>query len=46
MKLFNGLEAFKFPQENLILITRNKYLYYIYKPQYRFLCQMNSEDVN
>ena len=35
MKLFNGLEAFKFPQENLILITRNKYLYYIYKPQYK-----------
>ena len=35
MKLFDNLEAFKFPQENLILITRNEYLYYIYKPQYK-----------
>lgn len=35
MKLFNGLEAFKFPQENLILITRDEYLYYIYEPQYK-----------
>ena len=34
MKLFNDLEAFRFPQENLILITRRGYLYYIYKPQY------------
>ena len=35
MKLFDDLEAFKFPNENLILITRNGYLCYIYEPQYR-----------
>ena len=35
MKLFNDLEVFRFPQENLILITRRGYLYYIYKPKYK-----------
>ena len=34
MKLFNDLEAFRFPQENLILITRRGYLYQ-YKETYR-----------
>ena len=30
MKLFDNFEAVKFPEENLILITHNSYLYYIY----------------
>ena len=36
MKLFNNFEAVKFPEENLILITHQGYLYYIYKPKYSF----------
>lgn len=35
MKLFEGYEAVRFPQENLIFITHDKYLYYIYNPKYR-----------
>lgn len=34
MKLFDDFEAVKFPEENLIFITRNQYLYYIYNPKY------------
>lgn len=37
MKLFDNFEAVKFPEENLILITRNSYLYYnrfIYRTEY------------
>lgn len=34
MKLFNGFEAVKFTQENLIFITHDGYLYYIYNPKY------------
>jgi hypothetical protein len=34
MKLFNGFEAVKFIQENLIFITHDGYLYYIYNPKY------------
>jgi len=34
MKLFDDFEAVKFPEENLILITHNEYLYYIYNPKY------------
>ena len=34
MKLFDGFEAVKFPEENLIFITNNGYLYYIYNPKY------------
>ncbi|MBQ7561326.1 MAG: hypothetical protein IJS99_05795 [Synergistaceae bacterium] len=30
MKLFNDFEAVKFPEENMILITRGKYIYYVY----------------
>ena len=30
MKLFDGFEAVRFPEENLIFITHNEYLYYIY----------------
>ncbi len=34
MKLFDDFEAVKFPEENLIFITKNEYLYYIYDPAY------------
>lgn len=33
MKLFENFDAVKFPQENMILITNGKYLYYIYRGQ-------------
>lgn len=36
MKLFNGFEAVKFSQENMIFITHNGYLYYIYEPKYKY----------
>lgn len=36
MKLFNGFEAVKFTQENLIFITHDGYLYYIYNPKHNF----------
>ena len=35
MKLFDKFEAVKFPEENLIFITKNEYLYYIYNPKYK-----------
>lgn len=34
MKLFDKFEAVKFPEENLIFITKDEYLYYIYNPKY------------
>ena len=34
MKLFGDFEAVKFYEENLIFITHNRYLYYIYNPKY------------
>ena len=34
MKLFDDIEAVKFPEENLIFITSEGYLYYIYDPEY------------
>ena len=34
MKLFDDFEAVKFHEENLIFITHNRYLYYIYNPKY------------
>lgn len=33
MKLFDTIEAVKFPEENLIFITCGGYLYYIYNPK-------------
>lgn len=36
MKLFDGFEAVKFAQENLIFITHDGYLYYIYNPKYSY----------
>lgn len=36
MKLFDGFEAVKFTQENLIFITHNGYIYYIYNPKHNF----------
>ncbi|MBR1496282.1 MAG: hypothetical protein IJ617_01475 [Oscillospiraceae bacterium] len=36
MKLFDEFEAVKFPEENLIFITCNGYLYYIYDPESNF----------
>ena len=34
MKLFDNFEAVKFPEENLIFVTHDGYLYYIYNPKY------------
>ena len=36
MKLFDGFEAVKFTQENLIFITHNGYIYYIYNSRSNF----------
>jgi len=36
MKLFSDFEAVKFHEENLIFITHNGYLYYIYYPKYKY----------
>jgi hypothetical protein len=36
MKLFDGFEAIKFPEENMIFITHNGYLYYIYRSGYKY----------
>ena len=36
MKLFDNFEAVKFTQENLIFITDNGYIYYIYNPRKNF----------
>ena len=36
MKLFDTIEAVKFPEENMIFITRGGYLYYIYNPEYKW----------
>ncbi len=35
MKLFDGFEAVKFPEENMIFITHDGYLYYIYNTKYK-----------
>lgn len=34
MKLFDNFDAVKFPEENLIFVTQNSYIYYIYDPKY------------
>jgi len=36
MKLFDTFEAIKFSQENMIFITHDGYLYYIYNPKYKY----------
>ena len=36
MKLFDTFEAVKFPEEDMIFITRGGYLYYIYNPKYKW----------
>lgn len=36
MKLFGDFEAVRFPEENLIFVTHDGYLYYIYDPKYKF----------
>ena len=35
MKLFEKFEAVRFPEENLIFVTHDEYLYYIYNPKYK-----------
>ena len=35
MKLFDTFEAVKFPEEDMIFVTHNEYLYYIYIPKYK-----------
>ena len=42
MKLFDNFEAVKFYEENLIFITHNGYLYYIYNPKYNFWKKHNN----
>ena len=34
MKLFDGFEVVKFRQENLLFVTHNRYIYYVYDPKY------------
>lgn len=34
MKLFSGFDAVRFPEENMIFITKDCFLYYIYDPKY------------
>ena len=43
MQLFDDYEAVKFPEENVIFITHNGFLYYFYQPRYphRTLCTEN-----
>ncbi len=36
MKLFDDFEAVKFPEEDMIFITDNGYLYYIYNSKYEY----------
>lgn len=36
MKLFGDFETVKFLEENLIFVTHNRYLYYIYNPKYKY----------
>lgn len=36
MKLFDKFEAVKFHQENMIFITHNGFLYYIYNPKHKY----------
>lgn len=36
MKLFDNFKAVKFSQENLIFVTNNGYLHYIYNPKYNY----------
>ncbi|MBQ7578500.1 MAG: hypothetical protein IJT21_09570 [Synergistaceae bacterium] len=35
MKLFDNFEAVKFTEENLIFVTKGRYIYYIYDPKYK-----------
>ena len=35
MKLFKGFDAVRFPEENLIFVTHDGYLYYIYNLKYK-----------
>lgn len=35
MKLFDHFVAVRFPEEDLIFVTNNRYLYYIYDPKYK-----------
>ena len=39
IKLFGDFEAVKFYEENLIFITCNKFLYYIYNPRDNYWCK-------
>ena len=36
MKLFDEFDAVRFPEENLIFITHDGYIYYIYNPEYDY----------
>ncbi len=36
MKLFDDFEAVRFPEENLIFITKHEYIYYIYNLEYKW----------
>ena len=36
MKLFDDFEAVKFPEENILFITHNGFIYYIYNSQHKY----------
>ena len=36
MKLFDDFEAVRFPEENLIFVCHDGYLYYIYNPERKY----------
>ena len=46
MKLFGDFEAVKFIEENLIFVTHNKYLYYIYNSHYKHWNKHINMDIN
>ena len=35
MKLFDGFEVVRFPEENLFFVTHDGYIYYVFNPQYK-----------
>ena len=36
MKLFDNYEIVKFPEENIIFVTHNGYIYYVYNSKYQY----------
>lgn len=42
MNLFDKFDAVRFPEENLIFITNDSYIYYIYDPEYNYWKRHNN----